>query len=352
MHVSFFLLLAWIAFGYYVSGGAAAAAVGVSFVLLVFGCVVLHEFGHALAARRYGINTPDITLLPIGGVARLARMPEDPKQELVIALAGPAVNVAIAAGLIAVGYDLNLARLFSLDREQVSIGAKLLDTNVFLVLFNLLPAFPMDGGRVLRAVLALRMNYVRATQLAASVGQSFAFVFGFVGLLTNPILVLVALFVYLGATQEAAVAQMRNITARLPISAAMLTDFRTLPVDASVTDAVELLLATSQHDFPIVDAAGRLHGILTRDGIISALRRGHTGAVATVMRRDIPTVPAKAPLDAAFQLMTQSHCPALAVTDERGRLAGIVTPENVGEMMMVHDALAGHRANQEWKVAS
>jgi Zn-dependent protease/CBS domain-containing protein len=346
IHVTFFLFLLWIAVGHYAEGGTGTAVVGVTFTLLVFGCVVLHEFGHAVAARRYGIHTPDITLLPIGGVARLTRMPNDPRQELVIALAGPAVNVLIAAVLIVNGYRLDLTTLFDLNSERVTLGDKLLDTNVFLLLFNLLPAFPMDGGRVLRAVLAMRMNYVRATELAARVGQGFAFFFGFVGLITNPILLLIALFVYLGAAQEAAVAQMRNITARLPVSAAMVRDFQLLPLDASAYEAVELLLSTSQHEFPVVDDAGRLRGIVTRDALISALRRGYRGAVADLMHPDVPAVSWTAALDEAFELMTERQCPALAVVNDMGQVIGIVTPENIGEMLLVHDSLGEQR--QPW----
>ena len=351
VHVTFFVLLAWIAAGHYAEGGPDTAVLGVAFTLLVFGCVVLHEFGHALAARRYGIRTPDITLLPIGGVARLTRMPDDPRQELVVALAGPAVNVVIAAALLLSGYRPDATALFELDSDRASLGGKLLGTNVFLVVFNLLPAFPMDGGRVLRALLALRMSYLRATELAAGIGQGCAFVFGFVGLLGNPILLLIALFVYLGATQEAAAAQMRNITARLPVSAAMVREFRLLAPDASVYDAVELLLSTSQHEFPVADEFGRLRGIVTRDALISALRRGHTGAVADLMHSDVPAVPANAALDQAFELMTERRCPAVAVINDRGRVVGIVTPENIGEMLMVHDSLGDRRhARGNWQL--
>src|SRR5437870_5240226 len=185
IHVTFVLLIAWLAFGYYAQGGSPAAAEGVIFVLLLFLCVVLHEFGHALAAKSYGINTPDITLLPIGGVARLERMPEEPKQELVIAIAGPMVNVIIAACLyLVIGARGHVAPETAVQSGDMLIG--LFQINVWLLLFNLLPAFPMDGGRVLRALLATRLSYARATQIAASVGQAFAFIFGFVGLIGIP----------------------------------------------------------------------------------------------------------------------------------------------------------------------
>src|ERR1700757_994178 len=165
IHITFLLLIAWLAFGYYAQGGSAVAASRVIFVLLLFLCVVLHEFGHAIAAKAFGINTPDITLLPIGGVARLERMPEEPRQELIIAIAGPAVNVIIFACLLLVigsRHVLNVAAVQGTD-----VVAQLLYINAMLVLFNLLPAFPMDGGRILRALLAIKMNYARATQVAA-----------------------------------------------------------------------------------------------------------------------------------------------------------------------------------------
>ncbi len=170
VHVTFLLLLAFIGFSALASGGAAAAIEGVIYVCLVFLCVLLHEFGHALAARRYGIRTPDITLLPIGGVARLERMPEKPSQELVVAIAGPLVNVVIALLL----FPFARGSLDPVIIQNVGVGlvTKLFITNVILVVFNMIPAFPMDGGRVLRAFLAMRMDYAKATNIAATIGQS------------------------------------------------------------------------------------------------------------------------------------------------------------------------------------
>src|ERR1043166_2008300 len=251
IHVTFLLLIAWLAFGYYSEGGSAAALGRVIFILLLFVCVVLHEFGHAFAAKGFGINTPDITLLPIGGVARLERMPEEPKQELLIAIAGPLVNVVIALGLFVAGGSTSLFQQETVERG--SLISQLLMINILLVLFNLLPAFPMDCGRILRALLAKRLSYARATQIAATVGQGFAFVFGFIGLFGNPFLIFIALFVYIGASQEAALAQMKDVSRRFPVSSAMVREFRTLPETATLHEAVDALLATSQHDFPVVD---------------------------------------------------------------------------------------------------
>jgi Zn-dependent protease/CBS domain-containing protein len=341
IHVTFFLLLAWIGYIYYRSGGIPAAVEGVIFVVLIFLCVLLHELGHALAAGRYGIKTPDITLLPIGGVARLERMPDKPVEEVVVALAGPAVNVGIALVLwIVIGVAGSLPSPEIMQETGSSLLVRLFAVNIWLVLFNMIPAFPMDGGRVLRAVLAVRMNYARATQVAASIGQGIAFVFFILGLLWNPMLLLIAIFVYFGAGSEAAFARMKSVSRDLRVSAAMVTQFQTLPLDAALNEAVEALLRTSQHEFPITDNHGKVRGILTRDDMIAALRKsGPETPVAEVMRVDIPSVPQSMLFDRAFALMQQCRCPALPVLDSAGRLVGLFTPENVGEMIMVQSAI-------------
>jgi Zn-dependent protease/predicted transcriptional regulator len=341
IHITFLLFLAWIGFSYYRMGGAAAAVPGVLFVLALFGCVLLHEFGHALAARSFGISTPDITLLPIGGVARLQRMPDKPWQELIVAIAGPLVNVVIAAVLILfLGHPPSLANIEQVESPGVAMLSKLASVNVMLVLFNLIPAFPMDGGRVLRSLLAMTLPYGRATQIAAWIGQALAFVFGFLGLFSNPLLVFIALFIFLGAQQEAAMVQMKDLSMNLTVSEAMVTHLVRLPPDATLEDAVEALLRTSQHEFPVVDADDRVLGVLTRDGLIGALKhKGSTTVVSEVMQRDLPVVRADEPFDKAFHLMQQSAFPALPVVDRLGRLLGLITPENVGELMMVSTLL-------------
>ena len=215
---------------------------GVVFILGVFGCVVLHEFGHALMARRLGIRTEDIALLPIGGVARLERMPDEPKQELWVALAGPAVNVLIAAALFLASVVIG-SRFDWKDFDWIGTNllTDLIDVNIWLVLFNLIPAFPMDGGRVLRAVLASRMEYTRATQFAARTGRGLAFIFGLIGLFGNPFLIFIALFVWLDAEQEAAGVQARSSVGGVPVRQVMLTNFHALAPD----DRVQRLWSTS-----------------------------------------------------------------------------------------------------------
>jgi CBS-domain-containing membrane protein len=202
----------------------------------------------------------------------------------------------------------------------------------------------MDGGRVLRALLATRMSYARATQIAATVGQGFAFVFGFWGLLSNPFLIFIALFVYIGASQEAALAQMKDVSRRFPVSSAMVREFRTLAADATLEEAVDALLATSQHDFPVVDESGNVVGLLTRHDLISALRKNDpTLRVGDVMRRDIPTVTTGTRFEDAFRIMQECNCPAVPVLDRMKRLVGLLTPENVTELMMVQSAMPQRR---------
>ncbi len=208
VHFTFLLLLAWLGAGYYRVGGSGAAIGGVFFMLLLFGCVLLHEFRHAIAAKAFGIRTPDITLLPIGGVARMERMPERPAQELIVALAGPAVNVMIVLGILSVAGAQNLFDSDALTNDNLL--ARLFTINLVLILFNMLPAFPMDGGRVLRALLALRLPHVRATRIAAKIGRACAVLFGLVGLFfSHPMLLLIAVFIYSGATQELRAAELK-----------------------------------------------------------------------------------------------------------------------------------------------
>jgi stage IV sporulation protein FB len=344
VHVTFFLLLAWIAIAHYQQGGTQAAVEGVGFILALFACVIAHEFGHALAARRYGIRTPDITLLPIGGLARLERMPEKPRQEIIVAIAGPAVNVVIAAVLILVmNTRFDLEALQRLDNPSLSFVARLASVNIFLVLFNLIPAFPMDGGRVLRAVLAIWYPRRRATNIAATIGQALAFVFGFVGLVGgNPLLIFIAIFVYLAATAEAQMVGLQDVSRSLGVGDAMITHFETLGPQATIADAAELLLRTTQHEFPVVDGGGKLRGFLTRNAMIAALSKsGAATPVIEAMDAAAPTIAATARLDAALKLLQEHGAPAVGVVDRGGNFVGYITSENVGELMMVEKAGVG-----------
>jgi len=345
MHATFLLLLGWVAFVHWQEGQTIASVVsGLAFILALFACVVAHEYGHALTARRYGIKTREITLLPIGGVARLERMPDDPRQELWVALAGPAVNVVIAAVLF--GWLLVTGGLVPLDQVAVGRGSfleRLMMVNLFLVGFNMLPAFPMDGGRVLRAVLARRMEYTRATQVAANIGQGMAFLFGFAGLFGNPMLLFIALFVWIGAAQESTAVQIKSALGGIPVARAMLTDFRTLGPADSLSRAAELILAGSQHDFPVVDG-GRVAGVLTRADLIGALSAQNLQRpVAEVMQRDFQVADSSDMLEGAMERLQACACHTLPVVHD-GQLVGLVTMDNIGEFVMIHAALTGTQA--------
>jgi stage IV sporulation protein FB len=342
IHATFLLLLAFYGFAFFGQGGLPAAIQGVVFIALVFLCVLLHEFGHALAARRYGINTPDITLLPIGGLARLDRMPEKPSEELVVAIAGPLVNVIIAAVLAPFVPLVMMAKPEVLEHFGFGLIPQLFFANCILVVFNLIPAFPMDGGRILRAFLAMRMDYTKATNIAATIGQTLAFAGALCALVwwKNPMLMLVAIFVFFGAQSEAAHAQMRSITSGLRVRDAMVTRFEVLPRNATLHDAVQAVLNTSQHDFPIVDETGTVIGVLTRDDLIVALREsGAQTPVIASMRANVPSLNPMTFFDRAQAVMQECGSPALPVIDHFGRLVGLFTHENVGELILLQSAL-------------
>jgi Zn-dependent protease len=271
VHATFFLLLAWVAYGGWAEAGSVAGALaGVTLVLSLFFIVVLHELGHALAARHYGIPTRDITLLPIGGVARIERMPDEPRHELVVAVAGPAVNVVLAVGLAVI--------LAMLDRPWYgnvaapSVWAQLLWINVTLAVFNMIPAFPMDGGRALRAILAMRIDTVRATEIAARLGKITAFALGLIGLFASPVLLLIALFVWLGAQSEVTAARFEGALSGLSVAAATIREFHTLSPRDRLEVAAAHAIAGFQHDFPVLDG-GVVVGVLPHRALLSALTR-------------------------------------------------------------------------------
>src|SRR5262249_37801022 len=217
-----------------------AAWKGLLFMTVLFLCVLAHEFGPIFTARAFGVPTPDVTLLPIGGVARLARIPEEPRQELLIAVAGPAVNVVIALALVAfAGAQINMQHVATVGNARISMIDRLAEVNLFLAAFNMIPAFPMDGGRVFRALLATQLGYVRATEVAASVGQWVAFALGFIGLFYNPLLIFIAIFVYLAAASEAHMVGLRAMSRGVPVTAAMVTRFATLKPTDHIDQAIE-----------------------------------------------------------------------------------------------------------------
>jgi Zn-dependent protease/CBS domain-containing protein len=352
LHGTFLILLLWVALGYYFHGGPVAAIAGLIFITALFGCILLHELGHALTARRFRIRTREITLLPIGGLSRLERMPEDPREEVRIALAGPATSIGIALALALLLFLLQGGAAWLSVTTDVSwriplvasaLLAQLVWANLVLAAFNLLPAFPMDGGRVLRAFLAQRMEYARATLIAASIGQGMALLFGLLGLLFNPFLLFIALFIYMGAAMEAQSVELRALIHQRPVREAMVTEFETLAPTASLAHAAARLLAGMQVDFPVVQE-GLVVGMLSRSDLVRGLaERGREAAVAEVMQSPCATTAPGEALEVVFQRMQETGCAAMPVVDEE-RLVGLLTLENIGEFMMVQAALDTRRS--------
>jgi Zn-dependent protease/CBS domain-containing protein len=327
IHITFLLFLVWIWFANYETGGTAAAWSGLLFMVLLFLCVLAHEFGHIFTARAFGVPTPDVTLLPIGGVARLARIPEAPRQEFLIAIAGPAVNVVIGVALIVfTNAHVDPQHLATVGNARIGMVERLAEVNLFLAAFG----------------------YVRATEIAASIGQWVAFALGFIGLFYNPLLIFIAIFVYLAAASEAHMVGLRAVSRGVPVTAAMVTQFASLKPTDHIDQAIETMLHTSQSEFPVVDEAGRLVGLLARGDIVRALKaRGPNAPVGEAMTTGVPTIGYRQTLDEAFRVLQETSAAAIGVVDAQGRLAGLVTSGTVGEMMMVRDALPG-RAFGPW----
>jgi CBS domain-containing protein len=288
-------------------------------------------------ARRFGVRTRDITLYPIGGLARLERIPRDPHQELWIAVAGPAVNVAIVA-LLALFFGAPTADWGQDNLTLAGLPGRLLWANAALAAFNMVPAFPMDGGRVLRAFLAERMPYAAATRIAAGVGQGLAFVFGFIGLVSNPMLLFVAFFVYVAAGEEASSVQAEVAFEGSPVRAAMMTGFTALAPADTLNRAVELLLAGAQHDFPVL-VGEQVVGVLPRQTLVAALAaQGPETPVQSVMLPAAAPVAAQSPLSEAFRRMNDEEVNLLPVVED-DHLVGLLTAENLGEFLMIQNAL-------------
>lgn len=339
IHWTFLLLVVYVVFlSTRQQASLAGTLVALAFIGGVFTCVVLHEFGHALTARAFGVKTRHITILPIGGVAALERMPTKPGQELLVAVAGPAVNVVIAAvllaGVLLVGDVKTPPNPFT---QSTGFFGMLALVNIALVVFNMLPAFPMDGGRVLRALLAFRLDYARATRVAAMVGRVMA-----VGLLVwgvmagNPVLMIIAVFVYMGGGAEAAAATQRAAMQGTLVGDVMQTSFRTIPSEASLAEAADAVIASSQRDLPVVDAySGRFEGLLRHDDLAGALSSLDAGTpVASVMQTNLPTLPPDTPMLDAIEVL-RLHPPVLPVT-HAGDLVGMLSVGNVNEFLLLH----------------
>jgi Zn-dependent protease len=319
------MLLAWIAVTYAFGGaGLAGTALGVSLVVAVFATIVVHELGHALVARHYGIQTRDIMLLPIGGIASLEHMPENPRQELAVALVGPAINLAIAGvlwlGIALIGYS--------------AFAMQLVWINVALAVFNLIPAFPMDGGRATRALLSMWLGRERATDVAAALGKVFAVAIGIFGLFYNPLAVLIAAFVWFGASQERALVHLKSALHGVPVSAAMLRRVSAVSPDQHLEDAAALLLG--QNQVPVLDH-GRFVGVLTRRDVASALAKGGPMApVADASTHDVVTVQPGDPLDLVLDRLRQSP-DSVALVLDHGEAVGMVTAETLATYAALHE---------------
>ena len=310
-------------------------------MLAVFGSVVLHEYGHALTAAHFGVRTRAILLLPIGGVSQLEQIPRNPRQELAIAIAGPLVTI----GLVIVLYLVLRITGTPAQPEQALSGtggsfvARLMWINVVLAVFNLFPAFPLDGGRVLRALIAMRTDYVRATEIAARVGQAFALLFGLYGLFvsSNVLLVLVAFFIWVGAAGEAAAVRVTSAVDGVPVSRVMATDMRALSADEPLAVAAQEVVSGFQHDFPVVSDQ-KVTGVLTRADLLRALAAGRQrDTVGDVMHWDFASTTPDEMLSVALSRLQQCHCRTLPVLRD-GALAGLLTMDRIGEFIAIESA--------------
>src|SRR3712207_1570255 len=345
VHWTFLLLLAFFGFtAYQNSGSLGSALVTVGVIVALFVCVLLHEYGHSLVAQRLGIEIADITILPIGGLARLKSLPEKPWDEVKIAIAGPLVNVVLAPIFFAIALLLGASPLDTADILQGgnSLGqifAYLGFINVALVLFNLIPAFPLDGGRVLRGLLATRLGAVRATDISSAIGQFFAFAFFLIGLLGgNFLLALIAVFIFFGANGEAQMVRQREVTRGLSVSDVMGTKPHTKTVTPYHTfgQVLDSVIHGYQEDFPVVDENGKLVGMITREEIMTAAHSPERySSVRELMKTNVPTITSEADLfEDALPILQQSGLRALPVT-ENGELVGMLTIEDVGQASLL-----------------
>jgi Zn-dependent protease/predicted transcriptional regulator len=330
IHLTLALLLAWIAFAHTVGGlGPTATLLGLMLVVLVFVIVAVHELGHALMARRFGVHTREILLLPIGGIASLERMPARPAHELAIAIVGPAINLVIAgllwAGISLAGGETDIRDVTTLGEAFVT---QLLWINIVLAVFNLIPAFPMDGGRVLRALLSMRLGRERATDVAAGLGKTFAVLLGVVGLFYNPWLVLIAVVIWFGARHEAELVHVRAAIADVPVRLAMNSQIDTISSDEALEEAARLLVTTGQNQLPIVDD-GQTVGVLTRGDIAAGIATsGPDAKVTAAPHHDAITIAPTESLDTVFDRIVETP-DAVAVVVDRGIPIGIVTSEQL-----------------------
>ena len=342
VHITFPLILVWSAvqFGLLSGRGLEGAIFGVVVTLILFVIVVLHELGHSIAALRYGVPVKQIVLLPIGGVAQLSRMPEKPIEEFVIAIAGPLVNFGLAIVLavlaVVLGLEIGIGNMpltcSRLARASLqSVFAYVFISNLFLGLFNLIPAFPMDGGRVFRSLLATRINYARATRIAVTVGQGIAWLMALWGLLGGGLFIIViAVFILIGASQEGQLVQLKSLFDGLKVEQAFSRGVKSLTPNSTLREAVEITLSTFQSDFPVCED-DQLVGLLTQSRLIDSLNRlSPETFVGQVMEVDVSPVEPKDGLFQVQQRLAELSLDALPVVDQ-GIFLGLITSRDLNE---------------------
>jgi Zn-dependent protease/predicted transcriptional regulator len=344
LHWTFTLLIAWVVFLDLQQGGDLESSLfNVSIILILFLCVVLHELGHALTAKKFKIQTQRITLLPIGGVAMLDKMPDKPKQELLVALAGPAVNVVIALLLLLI---VPIKSYLLLEPEEIeqflnTTGSQsflfyLFVANIMLVVFNSIPAFPMDGGRVLRALLAMTMDRVKATNIAARTGQVFAVIFFILGLFFNPFLILIALFIFIGAYGENQMVRQTALLEGHKVKEAMLTNITLLEPENTVQEVIDILLSGTEKNF-IVALNNKIVGILYHKDILNN-SKNRSLEVNEIMQKEFKTIEDTGELRDIFDLITKEKRNFFAVT-QNGNIAGAIDTSNIGEFILLKNNL-------------
>jgi Zn-dependent protease/predicted transcriptional regulator len=342
LHVTFLLLLAFVAYSGFVEAGAGGAGWALALVCSVFVCIVLHELGHSVVAQQLGVTVKSITLLPIGGVAALRSIPENPWHEIAITLAGPMVNAAIAAVLLPLtGLPKHIFLLY-MPHSLHGLIVALVSANITLFLFNFIPAFPMDGGRLLRAVLALAFSYRRATAIAATVGQGLAIVFILVGLKLSLWLVIIGVFIFMGAEGEERLVHMRTMLRDLDVDEVMSREFASLAPTDTIARGLEMVYQTGQDDFPVLDN-GTLLGVVSRQAMLEAVNKsGNQVPVTTVMDTEVPIL---SPNDKVWRVqeeMMNEGWDGLPVMAD-GQLVGLLSPENISRYLLVQASLKSSR---------
>jgi Zn-dependent protease/predicted transcriptional regulator len=339
IHFTFFLLIFFIFISVLNQFGIDRAILATLFICAVFICVLIHEIGHSLIAQRFGKKAKSITLLPIGGVATMEEMPEKPAQEIAMSVIGPFINLAIAGGLyLLIGRRVGVSLPGMYPETAGAFFSALIGANIMLAIFNLIPAFPMDGGRVLRGILAMKMDYVHATSVAVVVGQAIAMFFIFFGVFFNLWLSLIGMFLYIGAGSEKQQVILRSFLHQVPASEAMTTDFQVLQPEESVGRALKHFHHGSQDDFPIVGENG-IEGILTRDRILASIHeKGLDVPVSEVMDRAFEAVDGRTPLDEIYKRLLLSHKTAMVVVDA-GQVKGMVSLDGISRYFMIKAAL-------------